>query len=91
VPDDDYTPAELARAVQRIEAGVDEIRSEVRAQAQVYATKEYVAEVKDSLGREIRDIKVDMQSRRTSWPSIASAIVAIAALAYAVVQAIPPS
>jgi len=85
---DDYTTAELTRAIQRIEKGVEEIRSDVRSQAQVYATKEHVAEVKESLGREIRDIKVDMQSRRTPWPQVMSAIVALVALAVVLVQAL---
>jgi hypothetical protein len=97
--DDEYSNAELSRAVQRIEADVHEIKTDVKAQAAIYATKEYVAEVKDSLGREIRDIRVDQQrmedsqrrleeSKRIPWPHIVSALVATIAFAVALMQII---
>lgn len=86
--DDDYTPAELARAIGRIEADVHEIKTDVKAQARIYASKEYVAEVKESLGREIRDLKLELQARRVSWPAVMSAIVATIASAVVLVQII---
>lgn len=100
--DDEYSNAELSRAVQRIEADVHEIKTDVKAQAAVYATKEYVSEVKDGLGREIRDLRVDQQrmedsqrrleeSKRVPWPHILSALVATIALGIALIQIIAHS
>lgn len=83
--DDDYTQAEIVRSLGRIEKSQAEISGKLDRLPDVYATKEYVAEVKDGLGREVRDLKVALEAKSMPWDRVVGGLASLTAIAVALI------
>lgn len=82
--ENDYTQAEIVRSLARIERSQTEISGKLDRLPDVYATKEYVAEVKDGIGREIRDIKLALEAKSMPWDRIAAGVASLVAIGVAI-------
>ncbi|WP_293782621.1 hypothetical protein [uncultured Aeromicrobium sp.] len=93
-----YTVAEVVRSLKRVEAGLAEVRTDLRSQAAGYVTRAEFQVWRDGIGRELREIKSDVQevraeakARQMPWTAVGA--LAISALTFVVllIQIIPPS
>jgi len=75
---DPYSPAELGRAVERIELDIREIKNDVKQQDRIYVTRgEYeawrtgidreVSSIKTALATGIESIRNDLKSSTPQW------------------------
>ncbi|MDM8084757.1 hypothetical protein QUV83_08280 [Cellulomonas cellasea] len=78
---------DLRGDVSRLSDTLTAQRGELVGRGEWMMRNQHVDSVTAGLGREIGDLRGDVRSRRLPWPSVAAAIVSIAALGLTVTQA----
>ena len=93
--DAEMTMGEVARSLARIESGQAQLGAEVARLTAGFVSQGEYAAWRDGLGREVRDLKVDMtalearvDARRAPWWSVAAVLVAATALLAQVIPAL---
>lgn len=96
---EDWTQAEIVRSLQRIEAGLEQARVDLKTSAQSYVTRDDFATWRSTIGREIGEVKTasanglakleaEIDARHAPWWSIVTAMAAVAAVLITVVPLI---
>lgn len=96
---DPYSPAELGRAVERIELDIREIKADIKGQQAVYVTRGEYEAWRQGIDREVRDIKAalsdglngiraDLKSSTPQWWVIAALGCSALALVVTIIIAI---
>lgn len=94
-----WQPAEIVRAVERIELDIREIKTDVKQQGAVYVTRGEFEAWRQGIDREVRDIKValsdgitgiraDLKHQTPQWWVIAALGCSVLSLVVGVVLAI---
>lgn len=83
---DNLTIGEIGRTLSRLEKGQDTLIARLESFGQHYVTRGEWTMSKDAQDKDLDELRTEVHARRVSWPAVASAVVAIAALGLTIIQ-----